>query len=144
MAENPNVCVPIETPREQVVYADILFWGCWGGLALLAVTYLLYVFGIITPHVPLETITTLWSQPVAAYLAKGNVPHGWGWLILIGKGDFMNFLGIVLLAGLTILAYIPLVPAFIKKGDKVFAILSVLEILVLTLAASGIVGGGAH
>lgn len=144
MADNKNVCTPIETPKEQVLYADILFWGCWGGLALMALTYIVYVTGVMKPHIPLEVITELWSQPVGTYLSQGNVPHGWGWVVLLGKGDFLNFAGIVLLAGLTIIAYIPLIPAFLKKGDKVFALLSFLEVLVLTLAASGIVGGGAH
>jgi hypothetical protein len=144
MAENKNACAPIETPKEQVLYADILFWGCWGGLALMALTYIVYVTGVMTPHIPLETVAQLWSEPVAAYLSKGAVPHGWGWVVLLGKGDFLNFAGIVLLAGLTIIAYIPLIPAFLKKGDKVFALLSLLEVIVLTLAASGIVGGGAH
>lgn len=144
MADNKTVGAPIETPREQILYADILFWGCWGGLALMAVTYILYVAGIMTPHIPLEKVTMLWSQPVGTYLSQGNVPTGWGWLVLMGKGDFLNFAGIVLLAGLTIVAYIPLIPAFLKKGDKVFALLALLEVLVLSLAASGIVGGGAH
>ncbi|MFP5220887.1 MAG: DUF1634 domain-containing protein [Acidobacteriota bacterium] len=144
MADNKTVGAPIETPREQILYADILFWGCWGGLALMAITYILYVAGLMTPHIPLEKVTMLWSQPVGTYLSQGNVPTGWGWLALMGKGDFLNFAGIVLLAGLTIIAYIPLIPAFLKKGDKVYALLALLEVLVLSLAASGIVGGGAH
>ncbi|MDQ7835028.1 MAG: DUF1634 domain-containing protein [Humidesulfovibrio sp.] len=129
---------------EQVTYANMLFYGCWGGLALMAVTYLLYVFGIITPHVPLEKVPLLWSQPVGTYLELGNVPTGWGWSVLIAKGDFLNFLGIVLLAGMTIVCYIPLIPAFLKRKELVFAALALAEIIVLLFAASGIVGGGAH
>ena len=144
MADNTNACAPIETPKEQILYADFLFWGCWGGLALMALTYLLYVFSITTPHIPLEKVTVLWSQPVHTYLEQGNVPVGWGWLVLLGKGDFLNFLGIVLLAGLTIIAYIPLIPAFLKKGDTKFAVIALLEVLVLTLAASGLVATGGH
>lgn len=129
---------------EQVTYANMLFYGCWGGLALMAVTYLLYVTGLITPHVPLEKVPLLWSQPVGTYLELGNVPHGWGWAVLIGKGDFLNFLGIVLLAGMTILCYIPLIPAFLKRGEKGFALMALVEIIVLLVAASGIVGSGGH
>jgi len=144
MADNTKACAPIETPKEQLLYADFLFWGCWGGLALMALTYIIYVTGLVSPHIPLEQVPALWAQPVKVYLEQGNVPTGWGWLILLGKGDFLNFLGIVLLAGLTIIAYIPLIPAFLKKGDMKFAIISLLEVLVLALAASGIVGAGAH
>ena len=136
--------VSVETPAEQIVYANILFYGCWTGLALMAVTYFVYLTGILTPHVPLEKVIVLWSQPVATYLSQGNVPIGWGWATLLNKGDFLNFLGIALLAGLTIVCYIPLVGAYLKKKDTVFAVLSVLEILVLAAAASGLVGAGAH
>ena len=129
---------------EQVTYANMLFYGCWGGLGLMAVTYLLYVTGIITPHIPLETVPLMWSEPVGTYLELGHVPTGWGWSVLILKGDFLNFLGIVLLAAMTLVCYIPLIPAFLKRKEFVFAGLAVAEILVLALAASGIVGGGAH
>ena len=144
MADNKNVCAPVETPREQLVYAEILFWGCWGGLALMAVTYIVYLAGILPPHVPMDQITVLWSKPVGTYLAEGKVPNGWGWLVLLGKGDFVNFLGIVLLAGLTIVAYLPLIPAFLGKKDKAFAVIAILEVLVLLIVASGLVGGGGH
>jgi len=129
---------------EQIHYANMLFYGCWGGLGLMAVTYLLYVFGVITPHVPLKMVPLMWSEPVGTYLELGQVPTGWGWTALILKGDFLNFLGIVLLAGMTIVCYIPLIPVFMKRKEYVFAGLALAEILVLLFAASGIVGGGAH
>lgn len=133
-----------KTPPEQVTYANLLFYGCWGSLALMAATYILYVSGLVTPHIPLETVTQLWTKPVAVYLKEGGVPAGWGWASLIAKGDFLNFVGIVVLAGMTIVCYIPLVGAYLKKKEPIFAVIAVLEILVLLLAASGIVGGGAH
>lgn len=133
-----------QTPPEQIVYSNMLFYGCWGSLALMAVTYLLYVLGVLTPHVPLETVTQLWSQPVKTYLTQGNVPTGWGWFKLIGQGDFLNFTGIVLLAGMTILCYIPLVGAYFKKKEPIFAVIAILEIVVLLVAASGVVGSGGH
>jgi hypothetical protein len=130
--------------QEQINYANILFYGSWTGLAVMVVTYVLYVTGIITPHVPLEKIPLLWSQPVHTYLELGNVPQGWGWTTLLGKGDFLNFLGIVLLAGMTIVCYIPLIPSFLKRGEKSFALMALAEILVLALAASGLVSSGGH
>ena len=132
------------TPAEQVTYANMLFYGCWGSLALMALTYLVYVSGILTPYIPLETITQLWSQRVTVYLDQGKVPHGWGWATLLGYGDFLNFLGIALLAGMTVICFVPLIPAFIKKKEPVMTTIAVLEILVLCLAASGLVSGGGH
>ena len=133
-----------KTPKEQILYASMLFYGCWGGLALMAITYLIYVFGVMDPHVSMETVTEVWSKPVHEYLTVGSVPVGWGWATLLNKGDFLNFLGIALLAGMTLVCYIPLVIAYLKKKDLLFAAIAVAEILVLAFAASGIVGGGAH
>ncbi|MEF3697070.1 DUF1634 domain-containing protein [Desulfolutivibrio sp.] len=133
-----------KTPKEQVLYANMLFYGCWSGLAIMIVTYLIYAFGILEPHVPMEVVTSAWFKPVQEYLTVGQVPVGWGWATLLNKGDFLNFLGIVLLAGMTLVCYIPLIVAYLKKKDTLFAMIAVLEILVLAFAASGIVGGGAH
>jgi len=129
---------------EQISYANLLFYGCWTGLGIMIVTYLIYVLDLMSPHVSMDHVVQLWSRPVHDYLTQGNVPSGWGWVGLLGKGDFLNFLGIVLLAGLTIVCYIPLIPAYLKKKDPVFAILALAEVLILLVAASGIVGGGAH
>lgn len=133
-----------KTPPEQVTYANLLFYGCWGSLALMILTYAVYVLGILPPHIPLEQIVALWTQKSSVYLTDGGAPHGWGWVALLGKGDFLNFSGIALLAGMTIICFIPLIPAFIKKKEPVMTTIAILEILVLVFAASGIVGGGAH
>jgi hypothetical protein len=133
-----------KTPKEQVAYANLLFYGCWTGLALMVVTYLIYAFGILEPHVSMATVIEVWSKPVHEYLTIGKVPVGWGWAGLLNKGDFLNFLGIALLAGMTLLCYIPLVRAYIRKKDTLFAAIAIGEILVLAFAASGIVGGGGH
>lgn len=129
---------------EQITYANLLFYGCWGSLGLMALTYIVYALGLLDLYLPIPKVIELWSQPVGTYLHEGNVPHGWGWLALIGHGDFINFIGIAILAGMTIVCYIPLVIAYAKKKDSIYMGIAVAEILVLALAASGLVGGGAH
>jgi hypothetical protein len=63
---------------------------------------------------------------------------------MLGKGDFLNFIGIAFLAGVTIICFFPIIPIFLKKKDKVYAALAVVEILVLVLAASGLLKSGGH
>ena len=134
----------IHASEEQKTYADWLFYGSWLGLALMVLTYFLYMSGLLAPHVPLDQMPELWSKPVSHYLEVANVPTGWGWVSLLGTGDFINFTGIVLLAGLTIVCYLRTIPVLFRKGDKIMAYIAVAETLVLLFAASGIVGGGAH
>jgi hypothetical protein len=128
----------------QTAYADLLFYGCWIGLAVMLVTYFLYVFGVVAPHVPLEQMPQVWSQPSAMYIEKADVPLGWGWVRLLRSGDFLNFVGIVLLAGLSVVCYLRSIPALFRQGDKIMGCIAAAEVLVLLVAASGLVGGGGH
>ena len=83
-------------------------------------------------------------MPVKQYLAATGGHTGWSWVALLGHGDFLNFAGIAFLAGVTIGCYAAITPILIRKRDTVFAWLAVAEVLVLTLAASGVVNAGAH
>lgn len=134
----------LQTPAEQVVYANILTVGVWSCLAMMVIFYCLYVFGVITPHVSFDLLTANWGNGVHEYLQATNTPNGWGWLYLLGKGDFLNYVGFGILALLTNLCFIVLLIGFIKKKDWIYAAISLTEIVVLTLAASGIFGSGGH
>jgi len=134
----------LQAPEEQVVYANILTLGVWICLGLMILFYSLYVFGIIAPHVDFETMTTNWGKGVAEYLHITQSPHGLGWLFLLHKGDFLNYIGFGLLALLTIFCFIPLLIGCIKKKDWLYAAICLAEIIVLSLAASGIFGSGGH
>jgi hypothetical protein len=63
---------------------------------------------------------------------------------MIHKGDFLNFAGIVFLAGVTIICYARIIPILLRKKDTVFVVIAVLEVLVLVLAASGLLKAGGH
>lgn len=134
----------IEVKKEQLIYAELLFWGCWGSIALMIVTYLLYLFGIIDPYIPIKTVQQLWHLPSDEFLKQTNIHPGWTWITLIGKSDFLNFIGIAILGLLTIIGYLTLIPAYLKEGDKLYATIATLEVIVLLLAASGILGSGGH
>ena len=61
---------------------------------------------------------------------------------MLDKGDFLNFVGIAILAGVTILCYLAIVPTLLRKKDNAYLTMAILEVLVLTLAASGILAVG--
>jgi len=133
-----------DTPQEQIRYANLLFYGCWIGILLMLLTYAVYLTGLLEPYVPMDRITVYWSMPVGHYVHDAQIPVGWGWIGLLGRGDFLNFLGIVLLAGMTVICFFTLIPVYIKRRDWAFAMIAVIEVLVLCLAASGILGTGGH
>ncbi len=134
----------LQPPPEQIIYANILTFGVGACLAMMVAFYCLYVFGAIEPHVSFELLTANWDKGVHEYLQITNTPDGWGWLYLLRKGDFLNYVGFGLLALLTNLCFVVLLIGYIKRRDWVYAAISLTEIIVLTLAASGIFGTGGH
>ena len=84
----------------MILYAGVLERGMYTGLLLMFVTFILYIFGVLNPVVPLERIDSFWNQPVHDYLVQVNreflgwdeLPLGWSWVKLLGYGDFLNFL----------------------------------------------------
>ena len=136
--------------QEQILYASILERGMYFGLVLMFITFALYVFGIIDPAIPRADVSGYWRMDVHSYLETINhnhlhldeLPLGWGWVPLIGKSDFLNFVPIALLSAVTIMCYLAIVPGLFKRGDKAYAIMAIAEAAILTLAASGLLAVG--
>ncbi len=129
---------------EQIIYANILGLGANLGILIMAVTYILYVTGTIGAHVELEMVVRNWHLNVQDFIHATNAPHGWGWVGLLVKGDYLNFIGMALLALLTIICYLVLLPGFVRRKDWTYFSICLAEVVVLSLAASGIFGSGGH
>lgn len=142
----------IKATEEQRAYAVLLDWGMKIGLAMLVVTFALYLTGVMKPYVPVEKLVDdkWWALPVhgkagqPGYLEEANIQPGWWWLSQLDKGDFVNFLGIAFLAGVTIVCYLRIVPILFARKDRIYGVIALLEVAVLTLAASGLLKGGGH
>lgn len=130
--------------EEQIAYANILNIGMWIGLLILVVTFIVYVSGIFQSFVPIEELPKYWGLKVKDYLHTLNAPSGWGWATLIGKGDYLNYVGIAILAGLTIICYLVILPILLRKKDIPYVVIAIIEVAVLLLAASGILKAGGH
>ena len=129
---------------EQIAYANLLFYGAWTGIFLLVTTYLLYAFGVFAPAVDIILVTKSWGLGVKEYTEVTGSAMGWDWVSMMDKGDYLNFLGLALLGGLTIVCYLILLPGYLRRKNYIFATIVILEVLVLLVAASGILGSGGH
>ncbi len=138
------VAAPPAVSEEQLAYAQLLDGGMKLGLLGLVVTFLVYVSGALPARIPVQDLPRYWSMPVKEYLAATGVHAGWGWVGLVGHGDFLNFVGIAFLAAVSLVCYLAIVPIFVRKKDFVYAALSVVEVAILALAASGVLNVGAH
>ncbi len=130
--------------EEQIAYAKILNVGMWFGLFLLILTFIVYLSGILPSFVPIDDLPKYWGMRVHDYNAKLQAPTGWGWAALVGRGDYLNFVGIAILSGLTILCYLVILPILKRKKDTAYVVIAIAEVLVLSLAASGLLKVGGH
>ena len=128
---------------EQVLYARVLEIGSYVGLLCLLVTFALYVTGLIPPYIPVDDLPEYWCMSVGdeegEYLHEAEIPDGWGWVGMLRYGDFLNFIGVAILAGVTVVCYLSIVPSLLRNKDGVYALLALLEAVVLIVAASGVI-----
>ena len=129
-------------PPEQETYARWLGYGTRAGLALLVVGFLAYVLELFEAHVPLRDLPRMWGLPLDHYLRISGAPTGWDWLPLLARADYCNFIGIAVLALVTVACYARMIPILLARGERLHAVLAILQVLVLLAAASGLLAGG--
>ncbi|MFH1764766.1 MAG: DUF1634 domain-containing protein [Gemmatimonadota bacterium] len=150
MDQTSTTGLKAEADADQLLYAGILAKGMYLGLAILLVTFTLYLTGALQPGIPIEALPRLWTLSAHEYLEAVNqeflhrpeVIVGWGWMGVLALGDYLNFIGIALLAAVTIVCYVGILPSLFRKKDWIYATIAVLEVLVLSLAASEIIAVG--
>jgi hypothetical protein len=132
----------VKCSPEQERYAKFIQKGSNIGMLILLASFAVYMLHILDPFIPVKDLPQYWTMPVDQYLQATGMPHGWGWLGLAGHSDVLTLVGMAWLAALTIFAYIQLIPGLFRRGDKVVGTLAIIEVLVLGLAASGLLAAG--
>jgi hypothetical protein len=127
---------------EQLRYARVLDAGMWFGLGVLVCGFIAYVTGLVPAHVPLAQMPELWTLSAPDYLRATDTPEGWGWLGMLDSGEMLPLVGIAILSGISGLCFVVLLPLYSARRDWIYCVIAVLEIAVLTLAASGILTVG--
>jgi hypothetical protein len=135
---------PLKASEAQLFYAKVLNRLTLFGFATLILFFLIYISGIMTPHVPLSQVSQLWSQSSHNYMQAAGIEAGWSWLGHLGYGDMIIYIPIAILAGVTIVCYIGVIFKFIKSKEYILVVIAILEVVVLSAAASGLLKGGGH
>ncbi|MDI6715396.1 MAG: hypothetical protein QME63_00405 [Actinomycetota bacterium] len=132
----------IGATKEQLTYSSILGLGRKVGLAGIIAAFVVYITGLITPRIPLERVPQVWNLSSSDYLKAVGLKPGWSWLAMYRYSDMLNFFGIAILGIISIICYLAIIPEFIRKKDKVYVAIAILEVIVLAVAASGIINIG--
>lgn len=117
--------------REHLIYARWLDVGTRAAFIALVIGFGVYVLEIFEAHVPPRELVQLWALPVDHYVAATRAPTGWGWLGLLHKADYLNFVGIVALATITIVCYARVLLVL----PRLQATLAAIQIAILLAAA---------
>jgi len=142
-AEVTQISTPGASP-EQKRYGTILDVAMKVGLLVLVATFIFYLVGVPKPHVPVGDVSANWSLKVDKYLEATQIEKGWSWAKHLGQSDFLTFAPIAFLASVTVICYLTILPIFFKRKDFIYATLVIAEVMVLVLAASGVLPSGGH
>lgn len=123
---------------EQLRYAKVLGLGVQAGFILLVISFAIYMAGILKPLIPVAQLPKYWGLPAAEFVKATHSPTGWAWLSDIGMGDELNLVGIVVLAGISAISTLAVLPFFARRGEKAHLAISVLLVVVLVVSASNI------
>lgn len=127
---------------EQHRYACILGWGAKIGFVIMTLGFVAYVSGLLPSQLPFEQLPQYWGLPLESYLQATGTPTGWGWFSFLHYGDYLSLAGIAILASCSIPCLVAVAPFYARRGDVVFIAICLLQVVILLLAASGLVSGG--
>jgi hypothetical protein len=128
----------------QLSYSTLLSRLTKLGFAFLLATFAPYFFGILGNYVPRHLLAQYWGQPLFQYLKLTQVKTGWNWLWELHHGDFLNLLPMAFLASITIICLATVTIRFFRNREPLQGIIAILEIIVLVVAASGLLKAGGH
>ena len=128
----------------QLSYSRLLSRLTKLGFAFLLITFALYIFGILGNYVPRNLLPQYWGHPLSQYLELTQMKTGWDWLGELHHGDLLNLLPIAFLASITIICLLTVTVRFFRNREPLQGIIAILEIIVLVIAASGLLKVGGH
>jgi hypothetical protein len=128
--------------REQTCYARLLLYGGWTSLIALVLGFIVYAVGVLPPLIEVEELSAVWSLSSQHLREQRGHPSGWNWLYLLRYGDIFNLMGIALLASCSAVPLLAVSRLYWLRRDRMYALLSGAQVMVLLLAASGLVAVG--
>ena len=128
--------VSLEPSPEQARFARVIEVGTRISVIALGVAFAVYLSGAVPAYVPIDRLPELWGLHAEQFLAEARIGRGWGWVRLVGYADFMNFVGIAMLAGLPVFGYLAILPLYARRRDTAYTVLTLAAIALLVVAAT--------
>jgi uncharacterized membrane protein len=130
--------------KTQKRYAKVLSWVAAIGQLLVVVGYIIYLSKLLPMETPIERITQAWHLSAAEFTDELGIETGWNWLRKLSHGDIISYGAIVLLALGTNVSLLVAAVSFLQEKNGKYTLIVILQLVVLLIAASGIVSGVGH
>lgn len=130
--------------RVQLTYANTLEFVSHTVIILLAVGYVLYMTGLLPLEVPVSAIASHWHLSAAQMRETLHQPTGWSVFANpagLLHGDVISYISVIFLALATLICLASAVMVYIGEKMPVYLTISIAQVLVLLVAASGIMTG---
>lgn len=123
----------------QQVYARWLAWCARVSLALLVLSFFAWLSGYTGSAIPVAEISRYWAMSASQYTtAVGGSNGAWFWRGLTQRPDLVSILGVATIALVTPACLARLLLEFVRRKDRAYAAIVAAQLLVLAIAASGI------
>jgi hypothetical protein len=132
----------VHADRVQIAYAGILHIASSVGIVLIVAGYIAYVSGVLPTAISAPEVAQHWHLKASEFHKAVHFPGGWQWTDYLGLGDVISYASINYLAFVTVICLTWIIPAFIREKDRIYTVMTILQVMVLLFAAAGIVSGG--
>jgi hypothetical protein len=121
-------------------YAGILQWFVAIAFSLLVASFIVFGAGLLPSTVPADDIPELWGLPAHEYADETGFPTDWAWVAELANGDVLTLAALALIAAATPICFVALAVMYARRRDWYYAAMALLVVVVLGIAASGLVG----
>ncbi len=129
----------------QLAYAATLDIVSHVVIVALALGYIVYLFRILPLDLPIEAVAGNWHLSSATLASKYAVHNGWSCFSGISPllhGDAISYASIVILAMATTFCLLTAIVMYLRGRNIMYAVMALLQVLVLSVAASGLLFAG--
>ena len=111
------------------------------GFVLILAGFIFYVSGLFPSTIPVSKISSYWHLSAKEYVNTTKITPKWGWVKELGSGDVQSLASLVFMSLSAPVCLIVMAVAFLRERDRVYAVLAILQSIILIISASGIVAG---
>ncbi len=121
-------------------FSAVIDAGSKIGLSATIISFILYLGNLIPSQVPIDRLSSLWVLPLGEFKqAAGIETKPWYWLGGFRFSDGLATISICFLAVLIGIAYAYSAYTFSKERSRTYAIMAVLEVILILAAMAGLV-----